>query len=244
MDNGKILLVTGASSEVGASLIQKTANNYDKIWAHYHSSKGMIDDLINELGDKIIPVQADFRDMDSTKQLIEKIQASGEWPGHIVHLSASSPASQRFPKNEWNHWQEEIDTSLRSAVMILQEFIPKMAKMKSGKIVMVLTSYLFGIPPKFQSSYITVKYALLGLVRTLAAEYAPKGITINAVSPDMMETKFLSNLSELAIEQSAKDNPRGRNVKVEECVPAIEYFLSSASDMVTGQNIGITGGAR
>ena len=123
--------------------------------------------------------------MESTQQMIEKIQASGEWPGHIVHLSASSPASQRFPKNEW-----------------------------------------------------------LGLVRTLATEYAPKGITVNAVSPDMMETKFLSNLSELAIEQSAKDNPRGRNIKVEECVPAIEYFLSSVSDMVTGQNMGITGGAR
>lgn len=244
MNNGKILLVTGASSEVGASLIQKTANNYDRIWAHYHSSKSMIDDLINEIGDKIIPVQADFRDIDSTQQMIEKILASGEWPGHIVHLSAARPYSQRFPKNEWDRWQEEIDTSLRSIVMILQAFVPKMAKMKYGKIVMVLTSYLFGIPPKFQSSYITVKYALLGLVRTLAAEYASKGITINAVSPDMMETKFLSNLSELAIEQSAKDNPQGRNIKVEESVPTIEYFLSSVSDMVTGQNISVTGGAR
>ncbi len=45
MDNGKILLVTGASSEVGASLIRKTANNYDRIWAHYHSSKNMIDKI-------------------------------------------------------------------------------------------------------------------------------------------------------------------------------------------------------
>ena len=81
--------------------------------------------------------------------------------------------------------------------MILQAFIPKMSKQNYGKIVFMLSAYLLGIPPKFQSPYITVKYALLGLMRNLASEYAAKGIMVNAVSPDMMETKFLSELPEL-----------------------------------------------
>ena len=128
--------------------------------------------------------------------------------------------------------------------MILQKFIPKMSKNKYGKIVFMLSAYLLGVPPKFQSPYITIKYALLGLMRNLAAEYAAKGIMVNAVSPDMMETKFLSELPDLIIEQSAKNNPLGRNIYIDEVVPTIEYLLSSGSDMVTGQNIGVTGGVR
>lgn len=128
--------------------------------------------------------------------------------------------------------------------MILQDFIPKMSKQRYGKIVFMLSAYVVGIPPKFQSSYITVKYALLGLMRNLASEYASKGVMVNGVSPDMMETKFLSELPDLVKEQSAKHNPLGRNIRVDEVVPTIEYLLSPASDIVTGQNIGVTGGVR
>ncbi len=106
----------------------------------------------------------------------------------------------------------------------------------------MLTAYVIGVPPKFQSPYITVKYGLLGLMRNLAAEYAGKGITVNGVSPDMIETKFLSQIPELIIEQNAKNTPMGRNLRVEEVVPTFEYLLSDGADLVTGQNIGVTGG--
>ena len=56
----------------------------------------------------------------------------------------------------------------------------------------------------------------------------------------MIETKFLSELPDLINEHSAKNNPLGRNLYVEEVIPTIEYLLSSGSDAVTGQNIGIT----
>lgn len=68
--------------------------------------------------------------------------------------------------------------------------IPNMAKKKYGRIVFMLTSCTINNPPKYQSSYVTVKYALLGLMKALAVEYADRGITVNGVSPDMMETKF------------------------------------------------------
>ena len=108
----------------------------------------------------------------------------------------------------------------------------------------MLTDSVIGMPPKFLSPYITVKYALLGLMKSLAVEYAGKGITINAVSPDMMETKFLSGIPELVIEQNAKNNPLGRNLTVDDVIPAFEYFLSEKANVVTGQNIGITGGKK
>ena len=244
MSEGKVLLVTGASSEVGASLIRRIGPQYSTVFAHYRSSEGVIADLRAAYGDRIVPLQADFSDPGSTERLIETIRQSGKAPDHIVHLPAGKACNLQFPKTTWDGFRQELDTSLRSIVMILQAFLPGMAKNRYGRIVFMLTSYVLGVPPKFQSMYITSKYALLGLMKSLAAEYAARGITVNAVSPDMMETKFLSGLPDLIREQSAKNNPLGRNITVDETVPAIAYLLSDESGAVTGQNIGITGGVR
>lgn len=244
MNNGKVLLVTGASSDVGIELIKCVGRNYKKIWAHYNNSDSIVEQLKKEIGDVVVPIQADFSNLESTEVLIDHIKDSGETPDHIVHLSAQKAYNLQFHKHTWNSYQDEIDTSLRSIILILQAFIPGMAKRKYGKIVFMLTAYLLEAPPKFQSSYVTVKYALLGLMRSLAVEYASKGIVANALSPGMMETRFLSELPELIIEQNAKNNPLGRNIYVNEVVSTIEYLLSPASDIVTGQNIGVTGGGR
>lgn len=242
MSENKILLVTGASSDIGSELIKKIRKNYDIVWAHYNNSEFAVQKLRAKLGNSIKPIQADFASAESTASMIKHITETGKMPNHIVHLSAQKAHNLQFHKNNWEDYQKEIDTSLRSIMMLLKAFIPQMTKQKYGKVVFMLSAYLLGVPPKFQSPYITVKYALLGLMRNIAAEYASKGINVNAVSPDMIETKFLSELPDLVKEQSAKNNPLGRNIYVEEVVPTIEYLLSPASDVVTGQNIGVTGG--
>lgn len=242
MSSGKTLLITGASSDVGLKLLDKIAGNYDRIWAHYCHSKEAID-MLGQSG-VIFPVQADFSRADDTEKLIKTIAGSGESLDHIVHLSACKAFSQKFHKCSWQDYQDGMDTSLRSIVMILQNFLPAMAKRKQGRIVFMLSSSVVGIPPRGQSPYVVTKYALLGLMKTLSAEYAGKGITVNAVSPDMMETKFLEQIPDLIVEQNAKNNPMGRNIKIEEVLSAFEYFLSEETRAVTGQNIGITGGIR
>ena len=244
MCNDKVLLITGASSDVGRELIKRVSKNYRKIWAHYRNSGEIIEEMKIDLGDSIIPIRSDFSDVESTYDLIRTIKESGDFPNHIVHLSGIKAHSLQFHKQSWENYRVEIDISLRSITMILHEFIPNMAKSSYGKVLFMLSSYLLGVPPKFQSSYITVKYALLGLMRSLAAEYASKGIMVNAVSPDMIETKFLSELPELIMEQNAKNNPLKRNLLVDDVVPTMEFLLSSESGVITGQNIGITGGVR
>ena len=117
-----------------------------------------------------------------------------------------------------------------------------MVKNKYGRIVFLLSSCTDGIAPKYLSDYVTAKYALLGLMRTLSSEYAGKGIAINAVSPGMMETKLLNETSELIIQQNAMANPNGRNIRVEEILPAVSLFLSETGEMLTGQNLIISGG--
>ena len=242
MKEHKALLVTGASSEVGRALIRRVAKNYEIVWAHYCRTLEPLEELRRELGEKIVPVQADFLDEASTRAMIDRIMASGQAPDHVVHLSAPKTFNERFHKCRWDDYQTGIDASLRSIVLMLQAFLPVMAKQRYGRVVFMLTAYLIGVPPKYQSPYITVKYALYGLMRNLAAEYADKGVTVNAVSPDMIETRFLENIPELIIRQNAERTPLKRNLTVADVVPAFAYFLSDEAEAVTGQNFGITGG--
>ena len=117
-----------------------------------------------------------------------------------------------------------------------------MSKNNYGKIIFMLSSFTTNTVPRFQAAYITIKYALLGLMRDLAREYIFKGIRVNAVSPQMMETKFLSDMSNLVVEQNAKENPLGRNITVDEVIPIFKLLLSEESDAIVGENIAVTGG--
>ncbi len=238
MENKDILLVTGASSDLGSNLIRETYKNYRKIWAHYNSSNDIVEKLRDELGDVICPIQADFSSAECTIAMIDTISETGELPSHIVHFSAPKARNLQFRKTTWNDYQIELDTSLRSITMILQEFLPHMSKENFGRVVFTLSAYTIGIPPKYQSIYVTTKYALLGLMKSLSVEYADKGITVNAVSPEMIETKFLSELPDLIIEQNAINRPNGRNLTVGDVVPTIIKLLSD-DNTVTGENIPI-----
>ena len=244
MEDKKILFITGASSELGCELIRRVADNYTQIWSHYNTSIKELNSIREVYGDKIVPVQADFLNETSVRDMIKKILDSGKYPDNIVHLASSKVFNLQFHKCRWDDYQKIVDTSLRSIVMILEDMIPKMRKKGYGRIVFMLTSSILGsIPPRFQSPYITIKYALYGLMRTLASEYASRGITVNGVSPDMIETRFLSEIQEVIIKKNAEQNPLGRNMTVKDVIPIIDYLLSDKAEAVTGQNIGITGGA-
>ena len=242
MNEKKIMLVTGASSEIGCELIKKVAENYEVIIAHYYNCKKDLEEIQLNIGKKLILMQADFSDAESVKSMIENIKNTGYFPNHIVHLSAQKLKLEKFIKCDWNIFRQGIETSVHSIVDILQAFIPNMVKNKDGKIIFMLTSSTLGIPPKYQAAYVSVKYMLLGLMKSLSAEYADKGITINGISPDMIETKFLTNIPDMVVQKNAQNSPIKRNLTLNDVIPAFEYLLSDAANAVTGQNLGITGG--
>ena len=117
-----------------------------------------------------------------------------------------------------------------------------MAKAKQGKATLGLSSCFIGVPPKFLAGYVTVKYALMGMGKALASEYAPKGIQVNMISLSMMETRFLANVYGGVVEQTAAANPLKRNVRPEDVAGLIEYLFSDKNTFVTGVNFPVTGG--
>jgi 3-oxoacyl-[acyl-carrier protein] reductase len=118
-----------------------------------------------------------------------------------------------------------------------------MAKLPRARVVFVLSSVTRGLPPKFMSMYTVVKYAQLGLMKSLASEYAGTNVTVNAVSPSMIATQFLSRLPELAVQQAAAGSPRGRHATPEEVVGAIAFLLSPDAGYLSGAEIPITAGS-
>lgn len=86
------------------------------------------------------------------------------------------------------------------------------------------------------------KYALMGMGKSLAAEYASKGIQVNMISPSMLETKFLANVYDGVVEQTAAANPAKRNARPEDVAGLIEYLFSDSNTFVTGANIPVTSG--
>lgn len=241
MKESKVLLVTGGSSSVGLGLIAEVEKEYTTIWVHYNNSSARVDELKARFGDKIRPVKADFSKEEEVVELINTISDFKLIPDHIVHLAAIKSENKKFHKFSWSEYQDMSDSSLKPAVLILKKFMPAMSKNNYGKVVFMLSSFVNGATPKYQSPYIVSKYALYGLMRNMAAEYIEKGITVNAVSPDMMETGFIDNIPDIIKAQNAENSPLKRNLKVEDVIPTFKYLLSDGADTVYGQNIVIMG---
>lgn len=240
--NRNIILIIGASSDIGLDLI-KNIDEEALILAHYHSSSQKLLELAEKEKCELVLLKADLSIENELIAMLEHIENKYGIPNKIILLAASKVTNIRFKDVTWADFEKDINVSLKSSVVILNTFLPKLAKEKQGKVVLMLSSYVMGVPPKALSHYTTVKYALLGLVKSLASEYADKNIQINAISPSMIETKFLDNINEKLVELSAYNHPLKRNAMVEDITPVIKLLISKDSNYMNGTNIPITGGS-
>lgn len=237
-----IVLIIGASSDIGLDLI-RTIDEDCLILAHYNSSDEKLLEVSKQITNKLVMLKADLSSEDDISELLDTIENSYDTPNKIIHLAAPKFENIRFKDVKWDNFQNDLNISLKSIIIILNKFLPILAKEKRGKVVLMLSSVTLNIPPKALTQYTTVKYAMLGLVKSLASEYAGKNIQINAISPSMVETKFLNNINEKFVELSAYSHPLKRNAKVEDITPVIKMLLSKESDYINGINIPITGGS-
>ena len=117
-----------------------------------------------------------------------------------------------------------------------------MKENKHGKIVSILTSYAVGTPPNKLSPYITAKYSLLGLSKSLAVELGPWGITVNCISPSMTSTPLIENLPAKLKEITASQIPLKRLAEPADIASAAVFLSSEHSSFISGENILISGG--
>lgn len=240
-------LITGASSDLAGAYLETLGRRNEPctILCQYHSNRSRLDEIAEQYKHlEIVPYAVDLSDPRETEDWIEEIKTAGFMPDHILHIAAEPFSYTRIKDFNWDELSRQLTIQVNTFGQILKAFLPSMGKKRKGKIVAILSACVLGVPPKFMSEYIVTKYGLLGLMKSAAADYAEKGVNINAISPNMMETQFLKNLDPRQVEIAAQGTTLKRNIKVEEVVRTIEYLMSDASDYMTGVNINMTGGDR
>ena len=242
----KVYLITGASSEVGMAYIKKldeTVTEKVTVIAHYANNKTGLEKLEKELSCvELDMVQADLSVTDGADIICNYIKEKQLEVTHVLHLAASAFSYMKIKKWNEEKVRKEMQIQFFSFASLMKEILPKMAKAGYGRVCVMLSSYVLGTPPKFMSDYVAVKSALLGYVKALAAEYGDKGVCINGISPNMMETKFLQNIDEKIVQMTAESSALKRNIRVEETVSGIAYLLSDEASYVNGTNLNFSGG--
>ncbi len=241
-----LLVVTGASSDIGVALIRDLLHRptYAETIVLAHSFVGLerITALQQEFGNtRILSVTADLSQRQEVEALAAHAFSLGP-PRAFVHLPALRPLNERFTKLDWTRYAADMMIQVESAAILLQSWLPAMAKRPGSRVVFLLSSYTLGVPPKFMAGYIIAKYAQLGLMRALAAEYVSSQVRINAIAPSMVETQFLQNIADLVVQSAAASNPLGRNATTEDLLGAFELLLSPKSNYIHGISLPVTAG--
>ena len=238
----KILLITGASSDLGCCYIKKYADRYDKIVGTYHSTPDALNELKADLGDKLITYSLDLNDEDAVTAFGEYLKENELLPQYFVHLAGQKSAMTRVHQQDIEKVKDDLETSVFSVMKLFGTIVPPMQKAKFGRIVFMLSSVTH-TTVAFKTSYTVAKYALLGFMKSAAVELAASGITVNGVSPTMIDTRFIKGASPLALKKSIENSPLKRLATPEEIVCVIDGLLSDENSFMIGQNVLVGGGS-
>lgn len=237
--NKNVLLITGASSSIGQEVIKKFIRKNDIIIATFNKKNFTVDKTLQS---KIIKFKVDFNNKDELEKFIYQLNKKSLIPNKILHIASNNLKMSSLHNLDWLDYEKTINIQVRSLFTILKNFLPIMKKKKSGKIVAILSSVVYGSPPGSMSQYVTAKYALQGLLRSAASEFSKYQININSISPGMMRTDFLSEVPDKILEINQQKVPFGRNVEIKDLLPIIDLLLTDNSKFITGIDIPVTGG--
>jgi 3-oxoacyl-[acyl-carrier protein] reductase len=237
--NKNITLITGASSEIGQKVINKLSNNNNIILATYYKNNLQIKE---NKKNKIIKFHLDLSNEKKVLQFLKKISDKKLIPNKVVHIASCPLEMKSFTEFDWEDYEKNFNIQIKSFFLMMRHLLPEMKKNKYGKILSILSSVTVGVPPSHMSPYVTSKYALYGLLKSMASEYSKYKICINSISPGMIQTNFLNKIPKKIIEINNQKVPFGRNVEIKDIIALIEFLMSDKSSFITGTNIPITGG--
>lgn len=235
------ILITGATSDIAYEFLKNYKEKNKVIVAFYYDYEERLDDLIENYNLNIIKVKYNFLNLEGITEILQDVLRD-IFISEVLHLSAPVVKQERFNKINISQYNIDFSIQVLSIIEILKFIIPRMKKEKKGKIVFVLSSVINGVPPKFWTSYVTSKYALEGLMKSLVAEYSSFNIQINGISPSMIKSKFINNMDERLVEMEIEKHPMKRTIEIREIVETINYLFESNNKFLTGNNLLLTGG--
>jgi len=245
MLSSKRILVTGANGGIGNAICKELLENNAKLALLYNHNRNKIDNLVENyanIENNIKSWQVDLLDSKKLENTLELILETG--PIDIfVHCATLPVEPKTILDLNWEDYQSHIEIQTKSYLQIVKKLIPYMKSKHNGKIISILTSYVIGKPPSSLSHYLVGKYSLLGLSKALAVELGQFGISVNCISPSMVDTELTKKLPSKLKELTANQTPMKRLVLPEEISSVVSSLCSNNFDFISGENILISGGS-
>lgn len=188
---------------------------------------------------------ADVTDRAQVDTAIAEIRAAFG-PILVLVNAAGVEGFQKFSNMSFEEWSKVIDVNLHGVFHTVQAVLPDMVEAGWGRIVNISSSSTHSGQP-FMAHYVAAKSAVNGLTKSLALEYGPAGITVNAVPPGFVDTPMLRSAERRhllggTVEDHIARTPVRRVGKPEDIAAACAFFVSEEAGYITGQILGVNGG--
>ena len=238
-------VVTGASSGIGEATVDRLVARGDRVVAVARGADGLAA-LVARHGDRVQPLALDVGDHAAVHAALAALP-----PVHTLVLSAGICKQARLDEQADDAtWWETLNINLHGSYFAMKAVAPTMPA--GGRIVAV-ASGLGKLGRPGYAAYCASKHALLGIVKCVSKELAPRGITVNAVCPGWVDTPMArADVTKTAAERGQPRDqvladihaaiPIGRMVSADECAALITWLASPDAAAVTGEAYNISGG--
>ena len=211
---GRVALVTGASSGIGAATARLLAERGMRVVINYLHSAASAEQVVAEIevaGGEAIAVQADVREPAAVRKLIEQVGEAWGGVDVLVHNALTPYAVTSFQDMTWEELGGKVDDEMRAAYVVTKAVLPAMIERGQGRIV-YLSAGLSRRPRAGMIALGTAKAALVGLSLYLAQELGPHGITVNVIEPGPVgDTQIAANvLDDDLVRRQVAATPMGR----------------------------------
>ena len=244
--NGKVALVTGASSGIGAATARLLAKQGARVAVGFHQNQAgamAVLESIAAAGGTAVAAVGDFRKVSEIHSVIA--QVISEFGPIDILINNAGSLVKRVPVRELTEefYNDVLDLNLKSAVFASKAVAQSMIDRRSGVIVNVVSIAGHNGGGPGAGMYATAKAALQCFTKSLAKEMAPHGVRVNAVSPGVIDTPFHETFSTPEmIANFVKTIPMGRVGTSEECANLIAFLASNAASYIAGETVEINGG--
>lgn len=243
MNEGKKVLVTGASGGIGRAIAVEAAKAGYYIICHYNGNKAKAEETLAQIkaegGDGEL-IQFDISNRDDCKAKLEPLSEK-YGPLWGVVSNAGITRDNTFAALSGEEWDTVIHTNLDGFYNVLSPLILPMAsrRNKNGGRIITVASVSGVMGNRGQTNYSASKAGIIGATKALAVELAGRGVTVNCIAPGVIETDMIKDAP---LEQILQTVPMGRMGKPEEVAATAVFLLSEGAAYITRQVISVNGG--
>ncbi|RMH53190.1 MAG: 3-oxoacyl-[acyl-carrier-protein] reductase [Alphaproteobacteria bacterium] len=237
--SGKAALVTGASGGIGGA-IARALHARGATVGLSGTRRDALERLAAELGSRAHVLPCDLSQPDSVEALPGQAVAAMGGLDILVN-NAGLTRDGLFMRMSDEDWERVLAVNLTAAMRLARGVLRGMMKARWGRIISI-TSVVGVTGNPGQGNYAASKAGLIGMSKSLAAEVASRGITVNCVAPGFIETAMTAALSEEQRKRLLAAVPAGRMGTPEEIAAAVVYLASPEAGYVTGTTLHVNGG--